>query len=343
MSRLFRLLALAATTLLSPFAQAGLGVTTLAPQGPGDEELLVFYPSSSPEQALTRGALRIPAAPEGPFAAGNGRLVVVSHGSGGSPWVHADTIRALVDAGFTVAGVRHRGDRSGDVADRGPVSWERRPQEISRAIDRLAAQPQWAARLRLDRVGVYGMSAGGHTALSLAGGVWSPARFRDHCRTHLREDFQACVGLATQLTGSWLDGLRLALARRVLDARFSDTRPRAHHDPRIVAVVAGVPAAADFDPESLRQPRAALGLITVGQDLWLKGRFHAEAVLQACEPRCERLAHVPAGGHGLLLAPLPPGLDGLEGQMLNDPPGQDRRVLAQVHEQLRGFFERHLP
>lgn len=342
MSRLLRCLTLVSATLLSPLAQAGLGVIALAPQRQTDEELLVFYPSSSPEQLLSRGSLSIPAAPDGEFEAANGRLIVVSHGSGGSPWVHADTIRALVAAGYTVAGVRHRGDRSGDVADRGPVSWARRPQEVSRAIDRLAAHPQWAARLRLDRVGVYGMSAGGHTALSLAGGVWSPARFRDHCRAHLREDFHACVGLATALTGSWADGLRLWLARRVLESRFGDARPQAHHDPRIAAVVAGVPAAADFDPESLRQPRAALGLITVGQDLWLKGRFHAEAVLRACAPRCERLAHVPEGGHGLLLAPLPPGIDGLEGQMLNDPAGLDRGVLVQVHAQLRGFFERHL-
>ena len=339
MTRFLRQLALA---FIPTLAQAGMGVTTLAPQTEADEALLVFYPSSSPDQALQRGSLTIAAAPEGSLAPGNGRLVLVSHGSGGSPWVHTDTIRDLVAAGYTVAGVRHRGDRSGDVSDRGPVSWTRRPHEVSRAIDRLAAHPLWSARLRLDRVGVYGMSAGGHTALSLAGGVWSPARFRDHCRAHLVADFQACVGLATSLTGSWADGLRLWLARRVLAARFDDATPRAHHDPRVVAVVAGVPAAADFDPDSLRHPKAALGLVSAGQDLWLKDSFHAQAVLRACRPRCEHLAHLSEAGHGLLLAPLPPGLDGLEGRMLNDPPGFDRQALAGVHARIRAFFQRHL-
>jgi predicted dienelactone hydrolase len=35
------------------------------------------------------------------------------------------------------------------------------------------------------------MSAGGHTALSFAGGRWSPAQLRRHCEAHLAEDFQA--------------------------------------------------------------------------------------------------------------------------------------------------------
>jgi len=55
---------------------------------------------------------------------------------------------------------------------------------------------------------MYGMSAGGHTALTLAGGRWSPARFTKHCEAHIAEDFAACVGLATQLRGNFLEGRR---------------------------------------------------------------------------------------------------------------------------------------
>ena len=42
--------------------------------------------------------------------------------------------------------------------------------------------------ISLDKVGMYGMSAGGHTALSLAGGRWSPSLLKAHCEAHIAED-----------------------------------------------------------------------------------------------------------------------------------------------------------
>ncbi len=41
-----------------------------------------------------------------------------------------------------------------------------RPRDVSRTIDSVAADPRFAAFLALDKVGMYGMSAGGHTALT---------------------------------------------------------------------------------------------------------------------------------------------------------------------------------
>jgi predicted dienelactone hydrolase len=189
---------------------------------------------------------------------------------------------------------------------------------------------------------MYGMSAGGHTALSLAGGRWSPAAFKQHCEADLEGDFQSCVGLITRLTGSWLDGIRKWAALRVIRHRFDNATPREHHDPRIAAIVAGVPSAADFDMASLAMPGVPLGLITARQDRWLVPRFHSDRVLAACLPRCELIADLPTGGHGALLSPLPPGLTGLVGDMLNDPPGFDRAVLPAVNHKTTVFFSAHL-
>jgi predicted dienelactone hydrolase len=249
-----------------------------------------------------------------------------------------------VDAGFTVVVPLHRGDNWTDPGRPGPESWKQRPAEISHAVDRVAADPRFAG-LKLDHVGAFGMSAGGHTALSLAGGAWSPERFRAHCEQHLAEDFPACVGLATQLTGGWLDGFKLWLAQRVLNWKFGgDATPQTHTDPRIAAVVASVPVAADFDPASLAAPRVPLGLITVGRDRWLPARFHSDMVLATCTG-CERLADLPEGGHGALLAPAPPpeALGRLECTLLCDPDGFDRatatpRWIVPTVE----FFRRHL-
>lgn len=326
--------------LLPRPAQAGTGWRQMP--GTGDDgPVTVYYPTAAAEQPVRQGWQTQPLAPDAPAQAGNGRLVVISHGSGGAPWVHGDLARALVAAGFVVAFPQHQGDHWRDTRWRGPQSWARRPAEVSRAIDAVARDADLAPLLRLDQVGMYGMSAGGHTALSLAGGRWSPARFAQHCQAHLAEDFQTCVGLATSLTGGWADGLKQWVARRVLAWTFTDDQWQTHDDPRIAAVAAAVPLAADFDQASLASPRVPLALLTAGQDRWLVPRFHADVVLQACR-RCERLADLTSAGHGAYLSPFPPGLSGLEGEMLNDPPGFDRSVLPAVDARVVDYFRRHL-
>ena len=339
-----RLAALAAALALSPApALAALGMTELPPLG-DDGPVTVFYPTATEEAPLViaGGRLRLQLAQDDPPQPGNGRLVVVSHGSGGSPWVHADLARALVAAGYTVAVPRHAGDNHREHTEPGPVSWARRPAEVSRAIDAVAADARLAASLRLDRVGVYGMSAGGHTALTLAGGRWSPALFARHCQRHLAEDFYACVGLITQLDGGWLDGLKQWLARRVIDHRFGgDTKPRGHVDPRIAAVVAAVPYAANFDMATLATPRVPLALATAEGDIWLHPRFHSSRVLAVCG-RCEQWSAPPAAGHGAYLSPLPTGFTGLEAKLLNDPPGYDRAAATALDLRTVDFFDRHL-
>lgn len=334
------LLVVAALCLLTTTAEAAMGLTEL-PGRDGDGPVTVYYPSSSEAQPVKQGRFTLQLARDGEPRRGNGRLIVISHGSGGAPWVHADLARALVEDGFVVAIPRHRGDNYEDPSTPGPDSWRRRPAEVSRAIDAVEQDARFRPRLALDKVGMYGMSAGGHTALSLAGGRWSPAGFRQHCESHIAEDFQACVGLITSLKGNVLDGLKTTLALWVIRYRFSDAAWQTHADPRIAAVVAGVPFAADFDMASLATPRVPLALVTAPRDRWLIPRFHGERVLQAC-PACQRLADVPGGGHGALLSPLPPGLTGLVGDLLNDPPGFTRAVLPDIDRRIAAYFRARL-
>ena len=323
-------------------AAATVGTLTLPTDDEGGE-ITLFYPTAAPGRPETRGDLEWRLAPGAAPAVGNGRLVAISHGSGGGPWVHSTLAQALVEAGFTVVLPLHRGDNWTDPGHPGPDSWKQRPAEISHAIDRVAADPRFAG-LKLDRVGGFGMSAGGHTMLSLAGGAWSPERFRAQCEQHMAEEFNACVGLATRLTGGWLDGLKLWVARKVLNSRFSDATPQAHADPRLAAIVAGVPASGDFDPQSLAAPRMPLALITVGQDRWLPARFHSDVILAACQG-CERLVDLPDAGHGALLAPPPPREKhgALECSVLCDPPDFNRPAATALWVgRTVDFFRRHL-
>ena len=335
-------LCLLASAHLSHAQSPTLGFRQL-PQ-PGGGLVTVFYPSSDPEAPVMQGPFKLSWAANGRVSRGNGHLVVISHGSGGSPWVHADLARVLVQRGFTVAMPQHAGDNYLDPSEPGPASWIRRPIEVSRSIDAVAGNQPLAANLNLDSVGLFGGSAGGHTALSMAGGKWSKARFRNHCEEHIREDFSSCVGFFTLLDGNWLDAPKIWLAKFVIAARFSDDAVQGAFDARVRSVVAMVPFAADFDPASLKQPVTALGLVIAEKDINQVPRFHAEAILAACQPRCEVVMRLPEGGHGSMLSPMPPLEPGSVAQrLLSDPKDFDRgRVVPALNSRIADFFLRTL-
>jgi predicted dienelactone hydrolase len=337
------LLACAAAQSQQPADTNRLGFTQL-PQADG-AATTVFYPASGTEVPMQKGPFNFTWVADGAPVQGNGRLVVISHGSGGSPWVHVDLARALVRRGFTVAIPLHHGDNYLDPSEPGPVSWRRRPQEVSQAIDRVAQHAPLASRLSLDAVGVFGGSAGGHTALSLAGGQWSDDRFKSHCEKNIEQDFASCVGFFTMLKGDALDALKVWVARRIIDWRFSDTTVHRHRDPRITAAVAMVPFAADFDPQSLAQPAVHLGLVIARKDVNQVPRFHVDAVAKACAPRCEVVMDLPEGSHGAMLSPMPPLEPGSVGErLLADPPGYDRdKSTAELNARVAAFFVRYLP
>lgn len=326
---------------LATSASASVGMAELAPNAVSGA-VTVFYPAAVEPRIERRGPFSLSVAVDAPPTAGNRRLVVISHGSPASPWVYFDLSRTLVAAGFVVALPEHFGDNYKDDSDPGPPSWKRRPLEVARSIDRIRAEDRFSSHLELERVGMYGMSAGGHTALSLAGGRWSPSRLRTHCQLNIAEDFHACAGPSTSLTGGLLDRAKVAIVRAVNDTKFNDDTWYEHTDPRIAAIVSGVPFAADFDPESLKAPKMPLAIIAARADKWLSPKFHSDAILRACVA-CEHLADLPTGGHGALLSPLPPDRSSKVEMLIGDPPGFDRAsVIPMLNEAITAFFTRHL-
>jgi len=340
MTRRIRRWAAIALACSAGTAYAAVGLTEL-PATAQDGPVTIFFPTDAVTQTVRRGPFSFELAWQGEPRRGNGHLVVISHGSGGGPWVHANLAQALVRAGYVVAFPQHKGDNMRDHSAPGPTSWKLRPAEVSRAIDAVIADPRFAPLLQADRVGMYGMSAGGHTALSLAGGAWSPARFKQHCDESLAADFYACVGLATHASEGGWGALKRGIARLVIDLRFGDDQRYTHTDPRITAIVAAVPFAADFDPATLSAPRVPLALLTAGHDKWLVPGFHSERILAACGSRCVHLADLSEAGHGAYLSPAPPSavLDDLERELLDDPPGFDRRQLDEIDQRVVSFFD----
>ena len=323
-------------------AMAATGYTVL-PATSEDGLVTVFYPTDAQPLPVQHGEFNFNFATDAAPRPGNGRLVIMSHGSGGSPWVGVDLAELLVARGFVVAMPEHQGDNYQDMSGPGPDSWTKRPGEVSRAIDRLAADPRFHDGLRVDRVGIFGISAGGHTVLELVGGSWSPARFAAHCQTatHLREDFPACVGLITSLKGNFLDGARLWIAEHVIRQHFDDDRPRHQRDPRIVVAVAAVPFAADFDMDSFRNLGVPVGMVLSSNDLWLAPQFHGLAVLSTCNT-CSVIATLDPAGHGAMLSPPPLHMTGNVGALLNDPPGFDRSQISGVNQKVVDYLANRL-
>jgi predicted dienelactone hydrolase len=310
----------------------------------GRVALTVFYPTGQAEQPQKNGPFDFLLAVNAQPDSGRHRLVVISHGSGGSPWVHVDLARTLVENGFVVVMPEHHRDNYKDLSDPGPNSWKLRPAEVTQAIDQIAQDPLLGPVTSTENVGMYGGSAGGHTALSLAGGQWSSARFRDHCEANIAEDFSSCVGFITRLNGGWLDGIKKQVAKVVIRWRFGDTSLYSHQDSRVRAVIAAVPFAADFDLSTLTAPQIPLGLILAGKDINQIPKFHGQAVQQVCKT-CTAIADFPLAGHGMMLSPLPPlgAADSIAFQLLSDPPGFDRSQLPVLHQKVADFFKSQLP
>lgn len=345
MNLLQRLIATGLQALsISVAAQTPVQVGVSELQHPGNlAPITVFYPTQAPELTVTRGPFVMRLAPQAAPAPGNQRLIVLSHGSGGSPWPMSDLARTLVQAGFIVAMPEHEGDNYKTQADAGPATWKRRPLEVSQTIDALQADARFAPLFDAQRVGVYGSSAGGHAVLTLAGGRWSPARFRDHCLAHIEADFPACVGLAVTLSdkeGSTGNALKIAGARTVHRLRFGDETLYQHSEPRIKAAVASMPMVTPFDLASLAQPRIPLAIMPAERDAWLIPRFHAEPLLAACKV-CTRMP-LAGAGHGSLLSPWPTELARNTTPMLLDPPGFDSQAVPQAYARIAAFFTQHL-
>ncbi len=99
-------------------------------------------------------------------------LIVMSHGTGGMALNSYDTAIALADAGFVVAALTHTGNNYRDQSTAfTQQNFVNRVRHVGRVIDFMLGA--WAGKgsINPDRIGVFGHSAGGATALIAAGGI----------------------------------------------------------------------------------------------------------------------------------------------------------------------------
>jgi predicted dienelactone hydrolase len=336
-------------------AQAQVGMTTYHVQA---RPVTMIYPTQAVSRPQTFGPFTIDVALNAAPLNQRQRLIVISHGTGGSAIADHALAAALARAGFVVAQPEHEGDNWQDTRLAGPESFQRRPQEILQVIDALAKDPKWSARLDLSKVGVHGMSAGGVTGISLAGGQWRMLNLVRHCQKNLEADESFCFqgakdGAARAQRQSGYDQ-----ARYVPEFFLPDTLKTLHGgrapvkdstearpDLRIASVTLAVPLAAIFSAESLARIRVPVGVVSAQRDEVLVPRFHSDHLLAHCKT-CTRLADLPGAGHFDLLWPWPePVAREVAAMQVRGGapvPGFDGRLRETAHAKIVVFHRQHL-
>jgi len=287
----------------------------------------VWYPTQArPRPTTLLGPLLMDVAPDGPLAGRDLPLVVISHGNGGGPGSHADLALALADAGYVVAAPMHTGDNYADQSAAGSVSlYSGRNRELHATIDYMLGDWQGHDRIDPERVGAFGMSAGGFTVLTAVGAQPDLGLVARHCA----ESPEFICEVLRHARSPLLQ----ADAPNAGDAFLPDARIKA-------AVVAAPGLGFSFGPHGLANVRVPIQLWSAEQDDSVPYATNARLVREALGPRVE-FHSVPGAGHASFLAPCgvlkPPGI-------CSDPGPFDRKAFhATMNASVVAFFDRNLP
>lgn len=148
--------------------KAGCRVLTVRDEVQGASLIVqLLYPTRAAEQLVPFGPFQLSLALDAPLEGRERALIVISHGTGGTPWTHRGLGAHLARAGFAVALLQHPGNCRGDDGLAFTAqNLENRPRHVHLAIDAALADE----RISRHGVGLIGHSLGAYTALAVAGG-----------------------------------------------------------------------------------------------------------------------------------------------------------------------------
>lgn len=319
---------------LAAFASGvtGVGITPITitdPVSGQPTQGYVFYPSSRPPHGSTTiGPYHVAATPDAPAIPGAKPLVVISHGNGGSNLGHHDLATYLASHGFVVATLNHLGDYFRDTSKVGSIEvFAGRPVQVKATITRLLDDPHWKTLIDPTRIGVAGFSAGGYTALMVAGARPQFARFVDFCKHYPQdkdvcghvEEFKAKAASEGKTVEQLLDGITAQLGR------YGDTA-----DPRVKAAFAMAPLSLIFDQHGFDDVHIPVFLYYGQNDSVLPPEANARHIAPYLKT-LYAIKEIPHADHWVFLAPCSPELAKDIPALCRDPPGVDR---VKAHEQI---------
>ena len=309
---------------------ANVGFTELRIANGAERPLVagIWYPTTAAAESQPLGAYTQTVAPDGRVAGERLPLIVISHGTGSTYQNHYDTAIALANAGFVVAAVSHTGDTYDDQSR--AVFVMDRPQHIHRLLDYMLAEWPDHARIDASRVGMFGFSAGGFTALVVVGGVPDLGLTEAHAQAH--PDYYDAQLLKRSASAE-------------TSARLRSNLPASTwvHDARIKAAVVAAPALGyTFGREGLKDITVPIQLWRAADDHILPNPDYAEAVRIAL-PSPPEYHVVENADHFDFLAPCTDLLRQFAPAICVSRPGFDRTAFHQTfNDEVVRFFEQTL-
>lgn len=305
----------------------GFQQTVVSDRGGRPLTVGIWYPTTTKPRSQPLMTFVQTVATNGDLAGDRLLLIVMSHGTGGSLASHYDTGLALAEAGFVAAAITHTADNYLDQSYAGNrIDLLDRPRQMKVLTDFMLTRWKYHARLDASRVGMFGSSLGGFTALVEVGGTPDLNRMATLCAT--RPAAPECT-FVQQRHGDQLQPVA--------------AQPKWTHDARIRAVVVAAPAASYLFGDG------GLAGVTVPVQLWRADDDRQapdawnSAVVRA-ELRKPPEEHVIADAdHFVFLAPCSDALTRVAPQICRDPPGFDRmKFHVTFNEQVVAFYRRAL-
>jgi predicted dienelactone hydrolase len=272
-------------------------------------QVAIWYPSTAPASPQPLGLFQQTVAMNGAVIGNRLPVVLISHGTSGSLASHYDTAVELARAGFVVAAVTHTGDNSQDqsyVGNRQDLI--DRPRQIKYVLDYLLGG--WPEHNRLDpaRIGIFGFSLGGFTALVAIGGTPDLHRIPQFCSEKpqapecrfIRERHGDQLDEALTPESIWI------------------------HDARIKAAVVASPAVSfTFTGGGLSHVKVPVQLWRAEEDRESPNQWNSDIVRDALTGP-QDVHNVRGAGHFAFLAPCNEALAKAVPRICQDAPGFDR-------------------
>jgi predicted dienelactone hydrolase len=297
-------------------------------------DTLVFYPTHAAAAPWQAGPFTIDAS-RGAVPATDTRfpVVLISHGRHAAPLSHRALATALARAGFIVILPTHVGDAAGfPLAQTQARVLIDRPRQAQEALDAVLADRRFAASADVHRIGMIGYSAGGYTALILAGAIPDFAYAGTYCAQH--DDAGSCPRPASSNGVPGASAAQAAIA-----PELQNWQPRA--EPRLKALVLMDPLAVMFASAGLAAVHVPTLLYRPYDDSYLGATRNAQAVADGL-PVPPHIQRVP-GRHFVFIDPCPAELALAQPLICQDAPGVDRAAIhRQMEQDIAAFLHAHL-
>jgi predicted dienelactone hydrolase len=310
----------------SEFAVGFQKIEVISTQANTRFPMAVVYPTHVSSASVRFGPFEMELSIGGVFAEGIFPLVIISHGSGGSSLGHRSIAFALVKRGFIVAMPLHPEDNYKDNSAEGTVkNWVNRPLHIKSSIDTLLSNADLSTSIDSTKIAVVGHSAGGYTALAIAGGVANTGHLIERCKSD------------PQLTEPFCG---LVKDHKMISVEIENKR-----DERVKAIVLMAPVGILFSSEdSLAQVSIPTLLLRAEKDNELTEPHESEVIARNFRDKNDLTYQtIENAGHYSFITPFPGAIKSDLGMVAEDPAGFDRVAFHQtLGTKIADYLERVL-